>query len=69
MLYFDYDGNDIDKIIKDANEDLFDDFVYYHKLKMETDADKALAIALYANQITYILIDKLDVHPEEVNHG
>lgn len=65
MMYFEYDGDDIDKIIKDANEEMFDDFVYDHKLKMETDADKALAIALYANQITYILMDKLDVHPEE----
>ena len=63
---FEYDANDLDLIIKQASEDLFDDFIYDNKLKMETDADKALAISLFTNKITYHLMDHTDIHPEEV---
>ena len=66
MLYFEYEAHDLYSVIKAANEELFDEFVREHGLKMKTDADKALAIALYSNQITYILMDRLDINPEEV---
>ena len=64
---FEYDADNLDLIIKQASEDLFDDFVYDNKLKMETDADKALAISLFTNKITYLLMDHTGyIHPEEV---
>ena len=67
MMYFEYDGNDIDLIIKQASEDLFDEFIYDNKLKLDTNADKSLAIVLFTNKITYLLMDYMDIHPEEVS--
>lgn len=66
-MTFEYDANDLDLIIRQASEELFDNFVYDNKLKLDTNADKSLAIALFTNKITYLLMDYMDIHPEEVS--
>lgn len=66
-MTFEYDANDLDLIIRQASEELFDNFVYDNKLKLDTDAAKSLAIALFTNKITYLLIDYMDIHLEEVS--
>ncbi len=65
MSQFTYDADNFDDLLRDVTSDMFDMFRFENALSLKTDANKALAIALFGNIITNILMDQLNVHPKE----
>lgn len=65
MSEFTYDADNFDDLLRDVTHDMFDMFRFENALSLKTDANKALAIALFSNTIAYILMDHLNVHPKE----